>query len=191
MQSDIAVFLRSWLASPLKVGAIAPSGKALARMMTNSIGPSTGHVVELGPGTGVFTRNLLLRGVREQDLTLIEFNEDFAHRLRRRFPNARVICTSAANIAEVDFERRSSVGAVVSGLPLLSMPTSTVSAILRGSFEHLRSGGDFFQFTYACRNPVAEQTLDRLGLQSSLIGSTWVNLPPASVYGIHRTEEPR
>lgn len=186
MQSDISVFLRSWLASPLKVGAIAPSGRALARMMTRSIGPATGHVVELGPGTGVFTRNLLLRGVREQDLTLIEFNEEFAHRLRRRFPKARVICTSAANIGGVDFRRGSSVGAVVSGLPLLSMPVATVSSMLRGSFEHLRQGGDFFQFTYACRSPVDEQTLGMLRLQSSLVGSTWMNLPPASVYRIRR-----
>ena len=190
MQSDIAVFLRSWLASPLKVGAIAPSGRALARMMTRSVGPGTGHVVELGPGTGVFTQSLLSRGVREQDLTLIEFNEDFALRLRRRFPKARVICTSAANIGGVEFKRGASVGAVLSGLPLLSMPASTVSAILRGSFDHLRRDGDFFQFTYACRNPVDDQTLDRLGLQASLVGSTWVNLPPASVYGFRRSEGP-
>ncbi|MET3182772.1 Phospholipid N-methyltransferase [Variovorax sp. YR750] len=191
MRSDMAVFLRSWLASPLKVGAIAPSGKALARMMTRGIGPATGHVVELGPGTGVFTRSLLSRGVREQDLTLIEFDEEFAHRLRRRFPRARVICTSAANVGGVDFRRGASVGAVVSGLPLLSMPVSTVSSILRGSFEHLHRDGKFFQFTYACRSPVGEQTLDALRLQANLVGSTWANLPPASVYGIRRLEEDR
>lgn len=149
----------------------------------------TAYVV--GSGTGVFTHSLPLRGVREQDLTLIEFNEEFAHRLRRRFPKARVICTSAANVGRVDFKRGASVGAVISGLPLLSTPASTVSAILRGSFEHLRKDGDFFQITYACRNPVDEQTLDRLGLQANLVGSTWVNLPPASVHGIRRSEEPR
>lgn len=144
MPGDIAVFLRSWLAAPLKVGAIAPSGKALARLMTHSIGPATGEVVELGPGTGVFTRSLLSRGVREQDLTLVEFNEEFADLLRKRFPRARVVCMDATHIGRLKFRSKFSVGAVVSGLPLLSMPAPTVSSILQGAFGHLRQDAHFF-----------------------------------------------
>jgi phosphatidylethanolamine/phosphatidyl-N-methylethanolamine N-methyltransferase len=190
VQSDIVAFLRSWLAAPRKVGAIAPSGEALARVMTRSIGPATGHVVELGPGTGVFTQSLLSRGVDERDLTLIEFDEEFARRLRRRFPKARVIFGDAANIGDMDLKRDSRVGAVVSGLPLLNMPAATVSSILRGSFEHLHQDGDFYQFTYACRSPIDQQILGTLELQSTFVGSTWINLPPASVYGIRRLDRP-
>ena len=33
--------------------------------------------MELGPGTGVFTRELLARGVAPANLILVEFNKEF------------------------------------------------------------------------------------------------------------------
>ena len=52
-------FLRAWLRAPHRVGALAPSGPALARLMTAQINALDGPVIELGPGTGAFTRALL------------------------------------------------------------------------------------------------------------------------------------
>lgn len=49
--ADGATFLRAWLSDPLAMGAIAPSGAALAALITSRIGPDTGPVIELGPGT--------------------------------------------------------------------------------------------------------------------------------------------
>lgn len=91
MQSDILTFLRSWAAEPLRVGAIAPSGSALADLITRDIGPHTGPVIELGPGTGVFTAKLLARGVPEAQLTLVEYGSDFARLPQLRYPEARVM----------------------------------------------------------------------------------------------------
>src|SRR5271163_566814 len=56
-------FLRALSADPGLVGAIAPSGPALARLITSEIRHDSGHIVEFGPGTGVFTRALLAQGV--------------------------------------------------------------------------------------------------------------------------------
>lgn len=89
-------FLKSWVAKPLQVAAIAPSGRALTDLMTREIGPSIGPVIELGPGTGVFTRDLLGRGVAPHDLTLIEYGSAFTDLLGSRFPGARVIQMDAA-----------------------------------------------------------------------------------------------
>jgi phospholipid N-methyltransferase len=75
---------------------------------------------------------------------------------------------------------------VVSGLPLLSMPAKMVSAILAGSFAHLRDDGCFYQFTYGPRCPVPGKVLDELGLQAMHIGRTLRNIPPAAVYRIAR-----
>lgn len=61
-------FLLEFVRDPLTVGAIAPSGAALARVATAAV-PRTGSpvVVELGPGTGAFTgaiqRRLAGRGL--------------------------------------------------------------------------------------------------------------------------------
>jgi phospholipid N-methyltransferase len=179
-------FVRSWLSDPLRVAAIAPSGASLARLMTREIATDHAPVLELGPGTGVFTRALLDRGLRQADLTLVELGADFAALLRSRFPEARVLHADAARISAGDLFPDTKAGAVISGLGLLSMRPQTVAAILSNAFACLRPDGAFYQFTYGPRCPVSRSILDRLGLQGRRIGCTIRNLPPASVYRISR-----
>lgn len=186
VQSDFLRFFRSWVAAPLRVAAVAPSSPALARLMTCEIVPEKGPVLELGPGTGVFTRALLARGVRESDLTLVEFGPEFAQLLAGRFPAARVVSIDAATLAETGLFSETPAGAVVSGLPLLSMPRAKVEAIIAGAFACLRPDGALYQFTYGPRCPVAQPILDRLGLEAVQIGRTLRNIPPASVYRLIR-----
>ncbi|MEO5757657.1 MAG: methyltransferase domain-containing protein [Mesorhizobium sp.] len=179
-------FLRQWIANPLTVSAVAPSSVTLGRLMTSEISPATGPVIELGPGTGVFTRALLARGLRESDLTLIEFGADFAAMLQQRFPLARVLRMDAARLTEEAVFEAGTAGAVVSGLPLLSIPADKVAAIVAGCFRALRPSAGFYQFTYGPRCPVPRPVLDELGLDAVRIGGTLRNLPPAAVYRITR-----
>lgn len=190
--SETFDFFRAWLAAPMRVAALVPSSRALARAITAEISPTTGPVIELGPGTGVFTRALIARGVRQEDLALIEFGPEFAAGLGHRFQQARVLQMDAARLRGVDLFDGRSAGATVSGLPLLSMPPRKVIAILEGAFEKMRPDGAFYQFTYGMRCPVPRLLLDRLGLKATRIGGALVNLPPASVYRIRRrAERPR
>ncbi|SDN18169.1 class I SAM-dependent methyltransferase [Afipia sp. GAS231] len=184
--ADILPFFRAWIRNPLRVAAVAPSGPAAASLMTQEITAETGPVIELGPGTGAFTRALLGRGVRQQDLTLVEYGSDFIPLLQRRFPGARVLWMDAAWLHREKLFKGAPVGAVVSGLGLLTMPPEKVLAILGGAFGYLRPNGAFYQITYGARCPVADVILDRLGLQATPIGQTFRNLPPASVYRISR-----
>lgn len=182
---DEIQFFRSWVRNPLRTAAVAPSGQALARLMTKEIGPSTGPVVELGPGTGVFTQALLTRGVTADDLTLVESNPDFVELLRDRFPRTRVVRADAA--ADRWPLHGAEIGAVVSGLPLLAMNDEAVGSVLGTAFTHLRPGGRFYQFTYAARCPVPTTVLEALGLRATLVGRTWRNLPPASAFRLERS----
>lgn len=183
--SDTITFLREWISDPLRVAAVAPSGEALADLITREVGPDTGPVIELGPGTGAFTRALLRRGVSEEDLALVEYGSDFARLLALRHPRARVLWMDAARLgAHPDLLEGRQAGAVVSGLPILSMNARKQFMILAGAFAHLRPGGAFLQFTYGPVCPVPRATLERLGLRSRRIGTTLRNLPPASVYRI-------
>jgi len=184
--SDFLHFFRSWISNPLRVAAVAPSGDSLARLMTQEIASADGPIIELGPGTGVFTRALLARGVAETDLTLIEYGPEFVPSLQRRFPQARVLQMDAAKLAHADLFEGEPVGAVVSGLPLLSMSPRKITAILSGTFTYIRPGGAFYQFTYGPRCPVPRPILDRLGLKATHIGHTVRNIPPAAVYKISR-----
>jgi len=184
--TDHLRFLRAWVGDPLRVAAVAPSGDALARLITSEVDPSAGPVLELGPGTGAFTRALLARGVRESDLTLVEYGSEFARMLEFRFPQVRVLWLDAAQLGNHALYDGAPLASVVSGLPLLSMPPRKVMAIFAGAFCYLRPSGSFYQFTYGPRCPVPRPILDRLGLKATRIGSTLRNLPPAAVYRISR-----
>ncbi|QIE28137.1 Ornithine lipid N-methyltransferase (plasmid) [Caballeronia sp. SBC1] len=184
--SDFLHFFRSWLSNPLSVSAVVPSGEALGRLITQNIDPCDSPVLELGPGTGVFTKALLGRGLSETELTLIESSPDFARLLRRRFPQSRVLLADASRLSTLDLFPPASIGAVVSGLPLLSMSRRRVISVLRGAFRYIRPDGAFYQFTYGFRCPVPHAILARLGLKATRVGQTVRNLPPAVVYRITR-----
>ncbi|EWY40897.1 SAM-dependent methlyltransferase [Skermanella stibiiresistens SB22] len=184
--SDRARFIRSWITEPSRVAAVVPSSASLARLITSEIGAAQSPVLELGPGTGVFTKALLDRGLDQADLTLVEFGVEFVTVLRERFPRARILHQDASRLSALDLFPEAAAGAVVSGLGLLSMPPRTVIAILTSAFACLRPHGAFYQFTYGPRCPVARPILDRLGLKARRIGGTVSNLPPAAVYRISR-----
>lgn len=185
---DRLLFLSSWLRDPLRIAAVQPSGRALAHLITSQIGAGHAPVVELGAGTGVFTHALIERGVPEHRLALVEGDPAFARMLATRFPLARVLGMNAEDVGRVDaFFADATPGAVVSGLPLLSMPPRRVTAILGGMFGHLRDDGAFYQFTYMPYCPVPARVLEPLGLSARRIGWVGANMPPAAVYRIARS----
>ncbi|NNU52519.1 class I SAM-dependent methyltransferase [Rhizobium indigoferae] len=184
--ADALLFFRAWLSAPLRVASVTPSGRALSSLMIAEISAQTGIVIELGPGTGVFTEALLKRGVAEENLVLVEYGAEFANQLDGRFPAAKTVRIDAAQLRKLPLHASAPVGAVVSGLPLLSMPLRKVHAILEGAFSHLRHGGAFYQFIYGPRCPIARPLLDRLGLKATYVGWTLANIPPAAVYRITR-----
>ncbi|CAN7724462.1 methyltransferase domain-containing protein [Rhizobium leguminosarum] len=182
-------FLLAWLRAPLRIASITPSGPRLAGLMTKEISALTGPVLELGPGTGVFTAALLERGIAERDLTLVEYERDFATLLQGRFPDARVLRVDVRQMWKTALSG-SFFGGVVSGLPLLAMRPEDVRTLLEGCFSNLRPHGAFYQFTYGPKCPVAVEILDSLGLVATRIGWTLRNIPPAAVYRISRRYQP-
>lgn len=184
-------FFRAWLAEPLRVAAVVPSGRALSALMVSEVSPEIGPVIELGPGTGAFTRALIRKGIAEENLALIEFGSDFAAKLNFHFPRAKTLWMDAARLHDVVLFNGTPAGAIISGLPLLSMPPKKVLSILNGAFAHLRADGAFYQFTYGPRCPISRPLLDRLGLKATCIGHTFANIPPAAVYRIRRRKPRR
>ena len=183
MPSDLVLFLRQLARNPVQTSAIVPSSGFLARAMVAGLGPNSGRVVEFGPGTGVFTRAILKAGVRPHDLVLFEMNPDFATHLRREFPGVTVHVAGAQDVARHCPE---GVDTVISGLPLLSMPTEVRRAIVGGAFNVLRKGGAMVQFTYGPKPPLDPESFEALGLSHQRKAKIWLNLPPATVYAFHR-----
>ena len=64
-------FLKQFLLNPRKIGAIAPSGKALAKRMIQPINFKKAKcIVEYGPGTGSFTDGLVVNKVKRNKINL-------------------------------------------------------------------------------------------------------------------------
>lgn len=182
MASEFSLFLGEMLRNPTEVSAIAPSSGAVARKMTEGLEDVTGPVVEIGPGTGSFTKAILARGVSPDRLTLMEMNPRFCEILRERFPGVRVLNTPAQQIAEIGL---SGIGAVISGVPVLARP-KIQREILGPSFRVMAPGGFFNQITYSPNPPIPVEMQRELGLSVEKRGTIWANLPPARVFTFRR-----
>ena len=180
-------FLRQWLANPLMVGAVLPSGTSQARLMTQAIDQNTRSVLELGPGTGVFTEALLKRGLVPEQLTLVGLDASFCQLALTPISWRSHRPGRCGALVRGGRRERCTYSAAISGLPLLSMPTRTIFRIVEGVARRLGPSGNLYQFTYGARCPIAHAILQRLGLEASLLGTVMWNLPPASVYRISRT----
>lgn len=188
LSTDQSIFLKSWLKRPMKTGAVAPSSNALARLITRDIVPDGGPVIELGPGTGAFTRCILSKGVPESALTLVENSPDFTVLLRQRFPKAHLLEMDVTRMRmRKDPWKTMQAQAVISGLPLLTMGMRAQWNVVGACMQSLRSGAALYQFTYMTRCPIAPEILARMGLRVERVGSSFFNLPPASVYRISRS----
>ncbi len=176
--------LRRLVANPRQFGGFV-SGPALAAAITREVDPAAGPVLELGPGTGVFTRALLARGVAEHDLILVEADPLLAARLRTTFPGALVLTCKAASVTPQMLGNRRPA-AVISGLPLLNFPGHEVEKIVATAFGLCTSDAVLYQFTYGPRCPVRSDIMARHGLTAQRTARVWRNVPPATVYRINR-----
>jgi phospholipid N-methyltransferase len=179
---SLALFGRELIKNPGPIGAAVPSSPALARGMARMVqGAESGYVVELGAGTGSITAGLIQQGVPPERLLAVEYSTDMAKLLRRRFPKIRVLQGDACNLNHLlkqSFgEETPAIAAVVSSLPLRSLPKRKVARLFLEVRRLLSGGGHFIQFTYAVhRSTRFPQCFELIG--SSIV---WANLPPARV----------
>lgn len=183
-------FFREWLRNPFAMAAVSPSGRQLAGLMMEQLPAHASRVIELGGGTGAFTRALLERGIQPRNLMVVELNEALHQYLHERFPGVQVMRGDARDV--YGLARRCGLGgdekvdAVISGLGLLSMSRNSQRDILRSAFEVLSPRGRFIQFTYGPFSPVPRELLDELHLKAHRAGTAWRNMPPANVFVYQR-----
>ena len=182
-------FLAAWVKKPRQTASVVPSSRYLARLMVAHIDPLDGRVMELGGGTGVFTRAILQTGLPPEKLEVVEINPAFARGLRRHFPHVSVLETPAQIVSTAAAGEPGQYQTVVSGLPLLAMDRHMHADILSEAFRMLRPGGNFIQFTYSTRPPVSRDVLHALDLDVARVGQTVRNFPPATVFRFHRRGE--
>lgn len=177
--ADLRLFIKVLRSGPQAVGAACPSSRRLADYMAaQAVRADDGYIVELGGGTGVVTAALLAHGLDPRRLIVVEKSSLLSAHLRGRFPHITVLEGDAAQLATLLGQRAKRVSAVVSSLPLKSLPKTTVRRIGRELETILPKGATFIQFTYSLRCQAIDWAQDLTCLHSRTI---WRNLPPARV----------
>jgi phosphatidylethanolamine/phosphatidyl-N-methylethanolamine N-methyltransferase len=178
-------FLKTWLRDPYHVASVVPSSRGIAKLMATGLGPGS-RVIELGPGTGVITEQILESGVDPGDLFLIELNETFVGILKRRFPAVTVLHGDAESLLGHFGDLSGSVDFVISGVPLVWLKRSAKRRIIGQAFDLLSPEGRLHQVTFFGSAPISGRLLARLDLKSSLLGIVPLNFPPAFVHRVER-----
>ena len=184
-------FLGALIRNPRAVGAIAPSSVSLAQRMVRDLAPGS-RIVELGPGTGVITREIIARNGESGALLAVEVDRAFADRICRAWPGIDCVCASAEILPVLAAERGwPHVDHIVSGLPFATLPPATTRLILDGVHQLLRVGGTFttFQYVHAYRMHSAAAFRRELSARLGCRPSAQLvvrNVPPALVLTWHR-----
>lgn len=173
--ANVRDFTFELVRNPRSVGAICPSGPRLAAGMAALIPDGKGLVVEIGAGTGAVTRAILDRGIAPARLVIIERSPVFCRILREKFPGLCVIQGDAAHLCRL-LPQGATIDAVVSSLPLMSLPAAVRSAILEQIGRIISPHGCVIQFTYALWRPSPFHHEGCLRDQRTLIIR---NMPPA------------
>ena len=84
-------FIKQYLKDKKMVGAVSPSSKSLGKKMLSNIDFSKDKlIVELGPGTGVFTDLIINKMADDARLLVFELNDNFYNSLSSRINDPRV-----------------------------------------------------------------------------------------------------
>jgi phospholipid N-methyltransferase len=186
---SLADFWVQALSRPRETGAILPSSGKLAELITDAaeLG-SSGLVVELGPGTGVFTEKILRKIPAGCRYIAIEINPVFAAATNKRFPKAEVVMGSAVDLGKILAARgHKHCDAVISGLPWATMDAARQDGILSAVRDSLAPNGRFVTFAYlhGLLLPAGRRFARRLKSSFGTVEKTkvvWTNFPPAFVY---------
>lgn len=185
--SHTITFVREALANYSSIGSPVPSSHYLAESMVAALGeiPTDKPIIELGPGTGAFTR-LLLDTFPDNPVYGVEWNARFAELLREKYPRFQIVQCCASKMCEplgkLGIEP-GTIGGILSGLPLMSFKKDLRQAIFAEIHRALAPGAPYIQMTYY---RMVWKRIHPPGLARRPDRRVWRNFPPAAVLSFHK-----
>ena len=177
-------FFKVWLHNIRQVGTPLPTSSWTGKSMASHIDPlSPLPVLELGPGTGSVTREILNHGVHPSRLVAIEYSDAFASLLRERHPEVRILQGDAFDLDNALADGgKTRFDTVISGVPLLNFAPQKRIDYVNSMLARMAPGRPLVQITYGplCPAPDIE------GVRANRADVVFRNLPPSHIWTFRR-----
>ncbi len=180
------LFFKRVLANPIRVGYIVPSSGFLTRQTAKRIDFSKPRVViELGPGEGCHTRQIVRRMGPDSKLILVELDEQFSNHLKKQFANDKRVTVVQANALHL-VETLKELGIsdpdyIVSGIPFSIMNRELRDEVLTSIA--LSMGPETIFITYQVSLQISENELFDLSSHKRCL----LNVPPIKVMELRKS----
>lgn len=179
MISDRVAFLNKFIMEPKKIGSITPSSSFLSNKMLSELPwDRIETIMELGAGTGVFTKYIAENKKETCQVFVIE--RDF--KMRKALQNNYPIFHYGAKAERLDWllhrHNLIQVDCIISGLPFAAFSEPLRAEIMAAVHRSLKPRGIFVAFQYSQQMKKTLKTY----FSKVLIGFVPLNIPPAFVY---------
>lgn len=148
-------FLRETRRQFRSTGAVLPSSRFLARALVSELRKPRGpaRILEVGPGTGSVTDEIIQYMLPWDRLDAVEINAHFVHVLQHRLDTEWRARRDQVHLIHAPVEEVPGEGVydyIVSGLPFNNFPVSLVRAIFQAYSRLLKPGGtlSYFEYTF-------------------------------------------
>jgi phospholipid N-methyltransferase len=153
--AECGSFFREYRRHIRNTGALLPSSRFLARALVSELSrPRTpAYILEVGPGSGSVTREIIRHLLPGDRVDAVEINGHFIDLLRRRLEQewagrCRRDQLRLIHGAVEDLPGEAKYDFIVSGLPLNNFPVAQVREIFRAYNRLLKPGGTVTYYEY-------------------------------------------
>ena len=203
--SETMLFLARFIAAPTQVGAVAPSSQVLAQSIIFHVEPGQSgegkRFLEIGPGTGAITQELVLKLGVDDRLDVVELDAEMATMLAKKYAGNPAVTVLQLSIT--DWKPEYQYDAIVMGIPFNVLPYALVQEIWKHTRTLIKPQGVISYFSYLGLPDVkkffllAEEKEEFLLIQAFMseqyreygiaMKRIWANVPPAAVWFLQFT----
>lgn len=154
-ESSAFVFARNFFRNPKMLGSVIPSSRFLIHQLLRHVEWQRARVVvELGPGVGTITREVLRKMRPDGKLVAFEVNDDFVRHLRENFSDKRLQIEHRSGVEVAGALAQSNLGKadyVIAGIPFSILTASERDAVLSACNDSLADGGTMLVYQFSGR----------------------------------------
>ena len=166
--AECGSFFREYRRHSRSTGSILPSSVFLSRALTSELRRPRlpGRILEVGPGTGSVTHQILNHLLPADRFDMVELNGHFVALLQRRFDQewdfrSRRHQVRILHKAVEELDGEGVYDYIVSGLPLNNFPVAQVREIFQVYNRLLRPGGTLTYYEYVLIRSLKTPFVDR------------------------------